>query len=952
MVFVSWIISIVWQLQLIRFSQQLELTSGQQSVESIVNSSNIKRLTLDNNKLASKSLIINSKNLTINSKLNTRIIVKSPPIVLINTTTINSYYYPSSRSLISSASLIPQQYDVTSKNQLTIKSYFPEDEVEESEYRKDPSSWPQYIAIVGTNTDLHCNTTSPTKDDSVALILWYKDDIGHPLYSIDARSSDNLSEAKHFSSTERAKLNLTDSISVLTLSPVKEQDSGEYRCRVDFKRGRTINRFLNFQVIVPIKQLVVSSDNGHKIKDIGGPFNEGQPLQLTCEAQGGKPSPVITWFRGSTIIDDTYFMSSDGSSLNILHLPPLKRDDLMMIITCRATNNNLTEPVSHSIAIDLNLKPKEVRIIKPISKLTIGKTIELVCQSTGSKPSAHIKWTIGSNEFDGIGESTSDDGSVTTSFLSFVPSIDDNGKRLTCTVWNPMFTDETLHDEMILNISYTPIVYLAMGVSSRNEKILAGSDIFFECNIQANPMAEKMGWYFNDKLLVSNSSANILIQNNSLLIKDVWKHHEGRYKCWAANDEGQGSSDSIDLNIQFAPICSGNHRVYFGAAYGEQVAITCEVDADPPEVKFTWSFNETSSTPSSTSSSQTTPLSLPLLSSTSNNIELLSLDYSQSGLKSTATYTPKSTSDYGVLFCWAKNSIGLSKEPCRFYIIPAGPPDQPENCTIANITMDSLTVSCWPGYNGGLDQRYHLEMHLDNQDGPLIQNQSTTDYPFFIVKSLSSGNPYTINIYSTNVKGRSDYVVLRGSTQLQAQWHTTDSVEDIVINPMTLMLLLTLGAFMVLGCLTMLIIKFKRSKQRDADSVKIAMNTISDERLQGILMDQDCSSINYGPDIGINHVTKFCANHTNDLYDDHKTIDTIIVPHSGDANFHRICLDNQDLSITNDNDKQTNEMLHVCHVGEGLIGASPMFIEHIYCHQDDPRTGHSSSDIYFRDMVG
>lgn len=74
-------------------------------------------------------------------------------------------------------------------------------------------------------------------------------------------------------------------------------------------------------------------------------------------------------------------------------------------------------------------------------------------------------------------------------------------------------------------------------------------------------------------------------------------------------------------------------------------------------------------------------------------------------------------------------------------------------------------------------------------------------------------------------------------------------------------------------------------------------------------MDQDCSSINYGPDIGINHVTKFCANHTNDLYDDHKTIDTIIVPHSGDANFHRICLDNQDLSITNDNDKQVQLMM-------------------------------------------
>lgn len=127
----------------------------------------------------------------------------------------------------------------------------------------------------------------------------------------------------------------------------------------------------------------------------------------------------------------------------------------MSIITGQFTlvTNFFSPSFSFAHFHNSSVKPKEVRIIKPISKLTIGKTIELVCQSTGSKPSAHIKWTIGSNEFDGIGESTSDDGSVTTSFLSFVPSIDDNGKRLTCTVWNPMFTDETLHDEMILNIS-------------------------------------------------------------------------------------------------------------------------------------------------------------------------------------------------------------------------------------------------------------------------------------------------------------------------------------------------------------------------------------------------------------------------------------------------------------------------------------------------------------------
>uniref|UniRef100_T1L6C2 Ig-like domain-containing protein n=1 Tax=Tetranychus urticae TaxID=32264 RepID=T1L6C2_TETUR len=73
----------------------------------------------------------------------------------------------------------------------------------------------------------------------------------------------------------------------------------------------------------------------------------------------GKPFTEITWFRGSTIIDDTYFMSDDGSSLNILHLPALKRDDLMMIVTCKATNNNITEPITRSIAIDLNSDGKQ-----------------------------------------------------------------------------------------------------------------------------------------------------------------------------------------------------------------------------------------------------------------------------------------------------------------------------------------------------------------------------------------------------------------------------------------------------------------------------------------------------------------------------------------------------------------------------------------------------------------
>ena len=50
------------------------------------------------------------------------------------------------------------------------------------------------------------------------------------------------------------------------------------------------------------------------------------------------------------------------------------------------------------------------------------------------------------------GESTSDDGSVTTNFLAFVPSVEDNGKTLSCSATNPQFPDFQLEDYWTLNV--------------------------------------------------------------------------------------------------------------------------------------------------------------------------------------------------------------------------------------------------------------------------------------------------------------------------------------------------------------------------------------------------------------------------------------------------------------------------------------------------------------------
>lgn len=102
--------------------------------------------------------------------------------------------------------------------------------------------------------------------------------------------------------------------------------------------------------------------------------------------------------------------------------------------------------------------------------------IELACQCSGSKPAAKIKWkkTQQSNNnndnvddnhnvqwLDAFSQIISQDGLTTTSFLSFVPSIDDNGKNITCIGFNPKISIEkySIENSWPINITCMYSIY-------------------------------------------------------------------------------------------------------------------------------------------------------------------------------------------------------------------------------------------------------------------------------------------------------------------------------------------------------------------------------------------------------------------------------------------------------------------------------------------------------------
>lgn len=105
--------------------------------------------------------------------------------------------------------------------------------------------------MIGSELVIPCNVTASFPDDQVTLILWYKGDSGNPIYSVDSRQVDGVSLKKlsHKQLENRVTFSINYTQASLSVRPVKEIDAGEYKCRVDFKRSRTLSSIMKIIVI-------------------------------------------------------------------------------------------------------------------------------------------------------------------------------------------------------------------------------------------------------------------------------------------------------------------------------------------------------------------------------------------------------------------------------------------------------------------------------------------------------------------------------------------------------------------------------------------------------------------------------------------------------------------------------------------------------------------------------
>ncbi|KAK8382161.1 hypothetical protein O3P69_015253 [Scylla paramamosain] len=605
-------------------------------------------------------------------------------------------------------------------------------------------------AVAGREAVLPCVVGNIEASDMVYVVLWYRNGNKEPIYSYDNRPGRlQASEERHLVKSHllQGRVNFRPGHQpALHIKPVRSTDQANYTCRVDFRIATSRRTHLSLHVVVPPDAPILKAGGQRATDGVLGPLQEGTSLEITCSVAGGVPPPTVVWKRDGEVLDSTAESRSPALTINRLSILQLTRDYHNAKLTCVASNNNVTAPARASVTVKMNLRPLVTRIEAPPKWLRVGREFEIACVVAGSRPHPNVTWTIGTvTSLTPLIAETEHGVNMSTSRVKVVASRRHHGQRLTCTSVNPLFPLARLTDSTLLNVTYPPVatIELGRGVSS---VVKEGEDVYFDCNVDSNPPTYKISWFRRSQAILHHPAEGVLLSGNSLALRRITRHQAGPYTCAASNVEGDAHSPPLTLHVNYAPVCAvgGSGRV-LATGLGQQVNVTCRVEAAPRSVRYSWVFNN---------------------SLVSHRLPGDQIFVTSDG-GSVVHFVARTHQDYGTLQCWAQNTVGRMTQPCLFHVVPAGRPEQPQGCLVVNKTYNSLAVECTPGFDGGLRQEFIAKV-FEAVTGR-GQANVTAESPNFTLEGLTPGLDYIIQVTARNKLGSSDPVRLEALTYKMAE---------------------------------------------------------------------------------------------------------------------------------------------------------------------------------------
>lgn len=690
----------------------------------------------------------------------------------------------------------------------------------------------EVVGVIGEGVAIPCNCTPSYAHtgDKPALILWYKDKAKLPIYSFDLRSapSDGQHWKDHNTLGERGYVFYEESPhsckSSLNIDPVSVEDSGQYRCRVDYDTSPTRNTRIKLKLVARPTKPVVFSEDGLQILHRTKPVKVGGDLKLYCTSEGGDPPPSLSWRKAkvplSAVGQDVDSLS--GRVTSTVVISGLTPEDQGAMVTCTADNSVLIQPQTATVLLDVIVPPVRAKIVRELSHFTAGDIYNLTCQVLGSRPSALTKMWVGERQLNVVSTKASHDGNVSTSVFRYEALMEDDGQFLGCQARNELIENVAVEDQWRIQVHYKPEVYLSKVGNSSISKV--GEDITLKCIIQSNPPHLSVVWTKQGSKLEKERDlqrrSNIHILDDTLHLSNVNDANSGDYGCTVANAAGSSSSNILTITVADAPSCVTNKSQVIEMDIGEENELECSMRWTDG-LMFTWT--------------QTSHLDRRTVSVPKSEI-------SSTGSKSVLRYSTLSSADFAEIRCSAMNMEGSTGHPCIYQIIlreDAGA--AVTECNTYNQTFSSFTIKCSMLEETLTDLSFFL-FEIKNAHTKDIIRNVTSYAPELTVKDLPSASDFLISVYSyrngqkSKVYNMEGFTVRPGEKQLATMREVDSDISYRFIPILGIILLVSL----VLVLVTIAVVAIVRRKiSRASNSPSSQLELINNQK----------PDLDYSPDI-------------------------------------------------------------------------------------------------------
>ncbi|CAL4061783.1 unnamed protein product, partial [Meganyctiphanes norvegica] len=450
-------------------------------------------------------------------------------------------------------------------------------------FMPDEAETSQVEVVEGYNASLPCTIHSPPHDAPV-LTLWFLATHDTPVYSYDqrvGREPSLWSEEEVFG--RRARYLPMEHPPVLLLSNVTTKDARLYRCRVDYHHSSARVAWVRLNVLVPPKLIEIV---GHRET-----VQLGDRDDVRCIATGGIPPAKVVWYQDGEIVDDSYSTDENGLTYNSLEFAA-KRLDLTMPYECRASNNDVTKPLTRTYLRNVTTPPLSVVITSDEKPLVAGESAKLSCTVLGSNPPAVVSWYLQNEAITPLHTTVHPTDNMTVSVLYMTINKQHNDAQLICRAVNPMLGTDPLEDLYKLNVAYRPNVSLTLGHSLNGDLLKEGNDVFFECKVDSNPPPYKVKWMHQaQEQLNPVPTQPVSTKDYVKLMKICRKVSVNLINISCEVRAKTPNTLKKKIRIQnYAPRCAVAPALR-GVAMFELTNISCAVDADPANVTFSWTFN-------------------------------------------------------------------------------------------------------------------------------------------------------------------------------------------------------------------------------------------------------------------------------------------------------------------------------------------------------------------------